>query len=67
LKRAAELAPRRFTEIPLHLEGDRWVFDFDELGKEKADLFFLCNPQNPGGTVFRPPRSRRRCRAARSR
>jgi cysteine-S-conjugate beta-lyase len=52
LKRAAELAPRRFTEIPLVLEHGRWVFDLDELRKE-ADLFFLCNPHNPGGTVFR--------------
>jgi cystathionine beta-lyase len=52
LKRAAELAPRRFTEIPLVLERGRWVFDLDEVSKQ-ADLFFLCNPQNPGGTVFR--------------
>jgi cystathionine beta-lyase len=52
LKRAAELAPRRFSEIPLVLERGRWVFDLDELSKE-ADLLFLCNPQNPGGTVFR--------------
>jgi cystathionine beta-lyase len=52
LKRAAELAPRRFTEIPLHLERGRWVFDPHELWKD-AQLVFLCNPQNPGGTVFR--------------
>ena len=52
LKRAAELAPRRFTEVPLVLERGRWVFDLDEL-KRPADLFFLCNPQNPGATVFR--------------
>ena len=52
LKRAAELAPRRFTEVPLALERGRWVFDLDEL-KRPADLFFLCNPQNPGATVFR--------------
>ena len=52
LKRAAELAPRRFTEVALVLERGRWVFDLDELRKQ-ADLFFLCNPQNPGGTVFR--------------
>ena len=52
LKRAAELAPRRFTEIPLFLEGGRWVFDPQDLRKD-ADLFLLCNPQNPGGTVFR--------------
>ena len=52
LKRAAELAPRRFTEVPLVLREGRWVFDPADLRKE-ADLFFLCNPQNPGGTVFR--------------
>lgn len=52
LKRAAELAPRRFTEIPLLLDRGRWVFDPEDL-KKQADLFFLCNPQNPGGTVFR--------------
>jgi cystathionine beta-lyase len=52
LKRAAELAPRRFTEVPLVLHQGRWVFDPDDL-RTHADLFFLCNPQNPGGTVFR--------------
>jgi cystathionine beta-lyase len=52
LKRAPELAARRFTEVPLVLERGRWVFDIDEL-RRKADAFFLCSPQNPGGTVFR--------------
>ena len=52
-KRAMELAPRAFTEIPLLLEGGRWVFDLDLLKRSKATAFFLCNPQNPGGTVFR--------------
>jgi putative C-S lyase len=52
LKRAAELAPRAHTEVPLVLERGRWVFDLDAL-KKRADLVFLCNPQNPGGTVFR--------------
>lgn len=55
-KRAVELAPRDFTELPLELEGGRWVFDRDVFRKsvtEKTKAFFLCNPQNPGGTVFR--------------
>jgi cysteine-S-conjugate beta-lyase len=55
-KRALELAPRAFGEVPLVLERGRWVFDLDALGKArsaKAKAFFLCNPQNPGGTVFR--------------
>jgi cysteine-S-conjugate beta-lyase len=52
LKRAAELAPRAYTEVHLVLERGRWVFDWDGLRKQ-AGLVFLCNPQNPGGTVFR--------------
>lgn len=52
LKRAAEFAQRAHTEVPLVLESGRWVFDLDGL-RRKADLLFLCNPQNPGGTVFR--------------
>jgi bifunctional pyridoxal-dependent enzyme with beta-cystathionase and maltose regulon repressor activities len=52
LKRACEVAQRAFTEVPLVLERGRWLLDPDGLRK-KADLFFFCNPQNPGGTVFR--------------
>jgi cystathionine beta-lyase len=55
LKRAPELAPRPFTEVPLVLQAGRWVFDLDALEKArtaKTRAFFLCNPQNPGGTVF---------------
>ena len=38
------------------LDGGRWVFDLELLKKSitpKTKAFFLCNPQNPGGTVFR--------------
>src|SRR5688572_17585369 len=52
-KRAMEAAPRAFTEIPLVLEDGRWLFDLDAFKKAKGTAFFLCNPQNPGGTVFR--------------
>jgi putative C-S lyase len=55
-KRAVELAPRSFSEIPLVLERGRWVFDLDVIKDSitgKTSAFFLCNPQNPGGTVFR--------------
>ena len=52
-KRALELAPRRFTEVPLVLEHGRWVYDVDALRDAKGAALFLCNPQNPGGTVFR--------------
>ena len=54
-RRAVELAPRAYTEVPLVLEGGRWVFDEDAIRRSirrNTRLFFLCNPQNPGGTVF---------------
>jgi len=54
LKRAPELAPRPFGEAPLVLERGRWVFDEAFLKKNAdAKAFYLCNPQNPGGTIFR--------------
>ena len=55
-KRAVELAPREFSEFALILEAGRWVFDRDDLRRSlkiNTKAFFLCNPQNPGGTVFR--------------
>ena len=51
-KRAVELAPRPHTEVPLALEGGRWVLDLDVVRRTPARLAYLCNPQNPGGTVF---------------
>ena len=56
LKRAAQLAPRAHTDIPLVLQDGRWVIDLDFLKsslRKETKLLFLCNPQNPGGTVFR--------------
>ena len=55
-KRSLELAPRSFTEIALVLDNGRWVFDDDALRAARTPAtkaLFLCNPQNPGGTVFR--------------
>jgi putative C-S lyase len=55
-KRALELAPRAHTDLPLVLERGRWVFDLDALRRArtaKTRVLYLCNPQNPGGTVFR--------------
>lgn len=52
LKRACEIARRAFTEVPLVLERGRWVLDEDGL-RRKAGMLLLCNPHNPGGTVFR--------------
>ena len=42
--------------MPLVLHEGRWVLDIDFIEKHlrpETKLFFLCNPQNPGGTVFR--------------
>jgi cystathionine beta-lyase len=54
-KRAVELAPRPHSEVPLVLERNRWVWDLDALRAATTDetrVLYLCNPQNPGGTVF---------------
>lgn len=53
-KRAVEFAPRAFSEVPLVLERGRWVLDLDVVkSNSRSSTLFLCNPQNPGGTVFR--------------
>ena len=54
-KRAVALAPRAHDEVPLVLHGGRWVLDEERLAalvRPETRLLFLCNPQNPGGTVF---------------
>ena len=51
-KRAVELAARPHTDVPLVLDRGRLVFDFDLIGRTPARVAYLCNPQNPGGTVF---------------
>lgn len=54
-KRALELARRAHTEVPLVLAGGRWVFDEQRLAagvRPDSRLLYLCNPQNPGGTIF---------------
>ena len=53
---AAKLAGREQIYLPLRLEAGRWLIDLSQAepplnGKEK--LLLLCNPQNPGGTVYR--------------
>lgn len=44
------------VEIPMPEQANgRMVLDFDELraqAQQGLDAFFLCNPQNPGGTVW---------------
>lgn len=54
-KRAVEFAPRAHDDVPLTLQGGRWVFDEQRLAaavRPGTRLLFLCNPQNPGGTIF---------------
>jgi putative C-S lyase len=55
LKRAAVLAGREHADVPLVLSSGRWVFDEDRLKdavRPHSRLLNLCNPQNPGGTIF---------------
>ena len=55
LKRSLELARRAHTEVPLALSNGRWVWDeafLASAAKPNSRLLFLCNPQNPGGTIF---------------
>ncbi len=53
-KRAVEVAGRAHAEVPLALEQGRWLLDLGAIRRHaKSAAFFFCNPQNPGGTVFR--------------
>jgi cysteine-S-conjugate beta-lyase len=55
LKNAPLKAPRAFTEVPLALSGGRWVWDEEALERARrpeSRLLMLCNPQNPGGTIY---------------
>ncbi|MBC7803197.1 MAG: putative C-S lyase [Candidatus Parcubacteria bacterium] len=55
LKQSLVLAGRAHTDVPLVLDRGRWVWDEDFLAtavKPASRLLFLCNPQNPGGTIF---------------
>jgi cysteine-S-conjugate beta-lyase len=67
-RKALELAPRAFSEAPLVLDAGRWIFDIERLKKEitaRTKAFFLCNPQNPVGTVFRRAELERLAEASR--
>ena len=47
---------RSVAHLPMVLAADnRWLPDFEKLEalSSNADLLLLCNPHNPGGTVFR--------------
>jgi cystathionine beta-lyase len=46
---------RKLVSVPLTVEENRWIIDFEELEKsitQKTGLLLFCNPQNPVGRVF---------------
>lgn len=52
---ATRKAGRAASDVPLALERGRWVFDEEALAanvRQETRLLYLCNPQNPGGTIF---------------
>lgn len=51
---AAKLADRAQVNLPLRLQDDRWMMNLDNSAMQGNErLLMLCNPQNPGGTVYR--------------
>ena len=57
-KRAVQLAPRTHADVPLVLAAGRWAIDEERLAaavQPNTRLLYLCNPQNPGGTLFTRP------------
>ena len=55
LFRAAQSAPRAWSDVPMVLERGRWVWDEDRLAalvQPNSRMLMLCNPHNPGGTIF---------------
>lgn len=55
LRLACSSANRLFQEMPLELNGGRWVLPSDQLQdliSNTTKLALFCNPQNPGSTVF---------------
>ncbi|MBS0337238.1 MAG: PatB family C-S lyase [Proteobacteria bacterium] len=55
LFRAARYAPRPWTDVPIVLDAGRWVWDEAALAssvRAESRMLMLCNPHNPGGTVF---------------
>ena len=55
LRLAVTQAQRELIEIPMVLDHNRWVFPWHELNQyvqSHSKLMHMCNPLNPGGTVF---------------
>lgn len=55
LFRAAQSAPRAYSDVTMALERGRWVWDEERLAaavQRNSRMLMLCNPHNPGGTIF---------------
>ncbi|SBT16302.1 Cystathionine beta-lyase PatB [Marinomonas gallaica] len=56
LTKAPEMSERSLDKIPFVLKGNRWSVDLGSLEEscKKADakMLLLCNPHNPGATVY---------------
>lgn len=56
LTKAAEMSDRNLDKIPFVLKGNRWSVDLDSLEesckKADASMLLICNPHNPGATVY---------------
>ena len=55
LKQSLQKAQRPHSDVPLVLSDGRWVWDEPALAaavRPESRLLMLCNPQNPGGTIF---------------
>jgi len=53
--KAPQNAGKNTIKVPMIEIKDRWTIDFDEFESKitpTCKLFMLCNPYNPGGTVF---------------
>jgi cystathionine beta-lyase len=48
-------AKRQLQKVPMVLVDNRWTVDFEVFERAitpETKLFLLCNPHNPGGTIF---------------
>ncbi len=48
-------ANKKLVKVQMKLDEGRWTFDFDAIRaaiSPRTKMFMLCNPYNPGGTVF---------------
>jgi putative C-S lyase len=55
LKQSLQKAERAHSDVPLTLADGRWIWDeaaLASLVRPQSRLLMLCNPQNPGGTIF---------------